>query len=345
MKRSQAAITRRSFLFSGALTSTLSAICVGGVVSRVRAAAGSSNPFAYEVEQFSKTDPKLIAYEEIAKFRAGIAEPRRLKLDAQGRVLIAGKSGTVIIDAAGSRLSEVKTASPARAVEISPEGEIYVALRDHVEVYGNGGELKSKWTAPDRKPWLTGLALSGNELFVADSGSRSILRYDRSGKFLSRIGEKNKERNVPGLIVPSPYLDVAIGKDGLLRVNNPGRHCVELYTASGDYELNWGKPSAAIQGFCGCCNPIALSLLSDNRCITAEKGLQRVKIYAADGTFESVVAGTESFPENSRVGSVHDLSDGTMGGLDVAVDPQGRIYILDLVAADVHIMKPKGKPA
>ena len=49
-----------------------------------------------------------------------------------------------------------------------------------------------------------------------------MLRYDKSGKLAGRIGEKNKERNIPGLIVPSPYLDVVLARDGLLRVNNTG---------------------------------------------------------------------------------------------------------------------------
>lgn len=67
-----------------------------------------------------------------------------------------------------------------------------------------------------------------------------------------------------------------------------------------------------------------------------------MKVYAADGTFECVVAGPESFPENAKAGSVHDLSDGTMGGLDAGVDGQGRIYIVDLVAGDVRVMRRKG---
>jgi hypothetical protein len=181
--------------------------------------------------------------------------------------------------------------------------------------------------------------LGDNDVFAADSGNRVVVRFDKSGKLIGRIGEKNKEHNVPGLIAPSPYLDVDLGRDGLLRVNNPGPHCVETYTVSGDLELSWGKPSAAIEGFCGCCNPVALALLPDGRCVTCEKGLPRVKVYAADGSLECVVAGPESFPENAKVGSLHDRSDGSLGGLDAAIDARGRIYVLDLVQGDVRLMQ------
>jgi hypothetical protein len=135
---------------------------------------------------------------------------------------------------------------------------------------------------------------------------------------------------------------VKVGGDGLLRVNNSGRHRIEVYTVEGDLELFWGKPSAAIEGFCGCCNPVGLALLPDGRYITCEKGLPRVKRYSAEGNFEGVVAGPESFPENAQAGKARDSEDGTMGGLDAAVDARGLVYVLDLVAAEVQIYQPKG---
>jgi hypothetical protein len=73
--------------------------------------------------------------------------------------------------------------------------------------------------------------------------------------------------------------------------------------------------------------------------VTAEKGLPRVKIYSAAGDFESVVAGVESFPENSR--ACNSLNDCVHGGLGVAADSRGRIFILDFVANNVRVMQRK----
>jgi len=314
--------------------------------SAIRPAQGASvgkeaNPFAYDVGRFAKTDPKLLAYEEAGRFRSPGPSPRRITIGVEERLYVADRSGVTILNSGGGRVAELALQTPARCVAVASDGTVYAGVRDHVEVFDAKGRHLKSWEAAGKKAWLTGLAVGENEVFAADSGDRVVLRYDRSGKLLARIGEKNKERNVPGLVVPSPYLDVKLGRDGLLRVNNPGRHCVELYTTAGDLELSWGKPSAGIKGFCGCCNPIGLALLPDGRCITCEKGLPRVKIYGAEGTFECVAAGPESFPENSRAGAARDASDGTLGGLDAAVDSQGTIYILDLVTGEVHVRKHK----
>ena len=124
-------------------------------------------------------------------------------------------------------------------------------------MFDSKGARAARWESPDPKTWFTGLAAGEKDVFAADAGKLVVLRYDRSGKIVGRIGRKDADRNVPGFIVPSPFLDVIIHRDGLLRVNNPGRHQVEAYTFDGDLEGAWGKPTAAIEGFCGCCNPIA----------------------------------------------------------------------------------------
>ena len=106
-----------------------------------------------------------------------------------------------------------------------------------------------------------------------------------------------------------------------------------------DFELAWGKASAAIDGFCGCCNPIGIALTSDDRYVTCEKGLPRVKVYAEHGEFECVVAGPETFPENARVGAGNPVGDDAKAGLDIALDDKDRVYVLDQVAGNVHVLE------
>jgi len=336
-------ISRRLFLGRsaqsiGCFAVSNAAVAASTQLVRAATAPNSANPFAYDVSSFAKTDPKLIGYEEVGRTSSPHPEARRIGIGPDDHLYIANRNGIDVLDRAGRLQKELKLGAPARCVAVGGDGVIYAGLKERIEVFESNGRHVASWEIAGKRAWLSGLAVGENILLAADSGSRAVLRYDRSGKLDGRIGEKNKDRQIPGLIVPSPYLDVALGRDGLVRVNNPGRHCVELYTLNGDLELSWGKPSAAIDGFCGCCNQIGLALLPDLSCITCEKGLPRVKVYSADRSLARVVAGPESFAENIKA---HSLSDCTVGGLDATVDSQGRVYILDLVTSEIRIMARK----
>ena len=341
-------ITRRQFIKASAQDAGI--LVVGGIVaasseSLARAASSGkdANPFAYDVGRLRKTDPKLIQYEQAGQFRSPYPEPHRIAAGPDDRLYIAAGNYVSVVDREGARVNELALPGPARCVAVAGDGTVYAGVRDHIEVFDRKGQRVAAWESLGKKSWLSGLAVSDKDVFAADAGNRVILRYDRSGKLVGRIGEKNKDRNSPGLVVPSPYLDVKLARDGLLRVNNPGRHRIEAYTFDGDLEFFWGKPSAAIEGFCGCCNPVGLALLPDGRYVTCEKGLPRVKIYSKEGAFECVVAGTESFSENWQKCSP---SDCTTGGLDAAVDSSGRVYSLDVVESNVRIMaRKKESPA
>ena len=339
MKKEFQLLDRREFVADAIKSATLLAAFASARASAAEKAA--TNPFAYDLSRLEKTDPKLISHQEVRRWRAPHADARRLALAPSGKLWLASGNYVTEFTSAGERGLEIALPEPARAIAAAAEGLIFVGLRDHIEVFDARGERKATWDSPAKKTWFTGLALQENEVFAADSGNRVIQRYDRSGKLLGRIGEKNKERNIPGFIVPSPYLDVEIAPDGLLRVNNPGRHRVEVYTPDGDFELAWGTASMGISGFCGCCNPINLALLPDGRYVTCEKGLPRVKIYNDRGEFESVVAGPESFPENAKACASKGLGDCTQGGLDAVADASGGILILDFVTGEVRVMERK----
>lgn len=340
MKREFQLSTRREFFGSSA-----SALAILGTIAAQRHQAGAQTkpePFAYDLSRYQKTDPKLISHEEVARWKSPRPEPKRFGIGPDDTLYICAGNYVTAMSPAGQRGLEIALIGPACCVAVEKSGEVFVGLRDHVEVFDAKGQRKATWGSPGKKAWLTGIALTEKDVFVADAGGRVLLRYDKSGKVVRRIGERDNSRNIPGFVMPSPFLDVEIAGDGLLRVNNPGRHRVEMYTADGDFEGAWGRPTAAIEGFCGCCNPINLALLPDGRFVTCEKGLPRVKIYNAAGEFESVVAGVETFAEN---GKACGPSDCTAGGLDAVVDSQGRICILDFVTGDVRVMKEFKKPA
>lgn len=331
---------RREFLTETMLGAGL----VLGMTARPAPAAArpKANPFAYDISHLQKTDPGLIGYEEVARWRAPRPEPKAVAAGQDAQLWIAAGNYVTALSPDGQRGLEIALSAPARAVCVARDGDVLVSLRDHLEIFSGKGERKATWEVPDKKAWLTGIAVSDDAVFATDAGNRVLLRYDRAGKLTARLGIRDKDRNIAGFIVPSPFFDVALGTDGLLRVANPGRHRVDLFTQDGDFELAWGEATMGIKGFCGCCNPIHLALLPDGRVVTCEKGLPRVKVYGALGEFESVVAGPESFPENAKACAARGLGDCTQGGLDAAVLADGRIAILDLVTSEVRVMRAKG---
>lgn len=314
------------------------AVIAGAALSRSPVHAADKNPFAYDVSRFKKTDPNLIRWEQVNRWVCPTKEARRLAFGPGDVLHVAAGQNVIRRSDAGSQ-APLEVGVPVEAVAVAGDGTIYVAARDHVEVFDARGNRRAKWDSPAKRTWFSSLALAESDLFAADSGNRVVLRYDRSGKMVGRIGVKDPARNVPGFIVPSPYLDVKLHRDGLLRVNNPGRHRYEAYTIDGDFEGAWGKASAAIAGFCGCCNPIGLAVLPDGRVVTSEKGLPRVKVFNAEGELDAVVAGTESFADQLK--ACADPSDCTRGGLDVAADGKGRIHILDRITSEIRVFQPK----
>lgn len=328
-------LDRREFVRRSGQLIVSAAALVAGSASAAARTAKEVNPFAYDVSRLLQTDPKLVQYREVARWAAP-AGARRLVMGPADRLWLAAGRQAVEMDAGGEIRTRVSVGADITALAVDADGTLYLALRDHVEVWQPNGERRAVWAAPGERAYFTGLAVGETDVFVADAGHRLLWRYDKSGQLRGRLGQKSRERNIPGFVIPSPFFDVKRASDGRLHVTNTGRHRVEVFTPEGDLESAWGQAAMGITGFCGCCNPIALDRLPDGRYVTFEKGLPRVKIYSATGEFESVVAGPESFPENARVCGSANCS---RGGLDGAVDAQGRIYILDRVRADVRVME------
>lgn len=330
-------LSRREFVG----TLARSAVALGAAQGLATAAETTrSNPLAYDVGRFTRTDPALVGWAEEARRNVGAKGARRLAI-GPGDVVHVAAGNQILRWSSQGTLPTLELDAPVTCLGFAPDGALLAGTRARVVQFDAAGKHLLLTESEHARSWFSGLAVSNDHLWIADSGQRVIWQHDRTGKRLGQLGTRQPDRNVPGFVVPSPFLDVRLHPDGLLRVNNPGRHRMEAYTLNGDFELAWGKPTAAIAGFCGCCNPIALALLPDGRIVTAEKGLPRVKVHAADGTLESVVAGTETFPEQHRLAAKGE--EGARAGLDVAVDSAGRIHILDRVTGDVRVMRPKAR--
>lgn len=331
------------------LVIVLIAIVVGlGLALKIgyRSQRGNKLPpsFSYELKP-DTVDPALVKYQQTAEIPLAMRQARAVAVGPDDRVYVAGDQAIVAFDASGSRIAEIALEDQPRCLAVGGSqhiapGRLYVGMNAHVEVYEPTGKRTAAWDRVSERSTLTSIAVSERDVFVADAGSRVVLRYDAAGKLLGRIGQPDKSRNIRGFVIPSPYFDVAMAADGLLRVVNPGYHHVEAYTVDGDLEFHWGEASFGIEGFCGCCNPAHFAILPDGRFVTAEKGMPRVKVYGADGKFEAVVAPPETFVSASSTRLEETRSDHKLPVLDVAADSRGRVLVLDPGAGRVRIFEP-----
>jgi len=287
--------------------------------------------------ELPKIDPALIKYRETDSIPIPAEEVRGLAVTPDGRHVIVGDRFLEMTDAKGEAREKHPLDDRPHCVAVGDEehvepGRIYVGMKDHIQAFDPQGKQLASWQTLGENANITSIATSEDDVFVADAGNRVVLRYDTEGKLLGRIGEKDDERNIPGFTITSPYFDLIVSPDGLLRVINPRKLRIEAYTFDGDLEVFWGESSPKIEGFFGCCNPTHLAVLSDGRIVTAEKGVTRVKLYSSSGELECVVAG----PEQLKLRGDDVIAD-------LAVDAEDRILVLDPSAKAIRVFEPKAE--
>jgi hypothetical protein len=331
--------SRREFLCGVLRNGSLAAVGSLVGIGLSRDACGLSSASQPDLSQ-ARIDPELIKYEEADKpVSTGLTEARALTVDASGTMYVSGDQAIKVIDPLGNlRETHALTVAP-RCLALSDK-EFYIGTRDRIVVADKSGRVQATWPGLGDKAVVTGIARDDEHVYVADAGHRIVWCFDRKGRLIRRIGDKNAEKDIPGFVVPSPYFDLAMGPDGLLWIANPGRHQVEAYTAKGDREFSWGRFGNNLDDFTACCNPMNLAIMTDGSFITCEKGVLRIKVYDSRGMLTGVVAG----PEQLSVGkwSISETPARRQHvRFVVAADKPGHVYVLDRDRSVVRIFSHK----
>jgi len=287
----------------------------------------SGNHYEFELNAVRSGDTAAVAYTETGQIKTTLEEICGVVTDKSGNIFVSGLDGVEIFTAAGLPLRVVKIEGTAQSIALDESGKLILGMQDHIEIWNQNGKSIAKWASFGPDAVITSIAVSGNNVFIADAGQKVVYRCDQKGKLLNKIGLKDPATGVPGFIIPSPYFDLGISRDGNLWVVNPGRHSFEKYAFDGTLLTSWSKASMSVEGFCGCCNPSNFAFIYDSLFVTSEKAIERVKIYNADGSFRCLVATPDQFEEGTK-------------GLDLAVDIQNRILVLDPVKKQIRIFEP-----
>lgn len=274
------------------------------------------NLYEYDLTELKKIDKSKFCYSEIKQIKPDVEKLYGIAIDAEDNIYITTDNKVLIYDQKLELIQTIKTGDKARCITVSPNGKIYLGMKNYLEVWDKSGNLISRWDTINNVARITSIAVNESSVFVADAGNKVVQHFDTQGKFINQFGKKNKEKGIPGLFIPSPYFDVLMGRDGELWAINTGRHSFEAYDFDGELKSSWTRTSMELDGFSGCCNPSHVAMLSDGSFVTSEKGIERVKIHEPSGDFNCVVAGPKQFEEGTK-------------GLDLAVNTKDQIFVLD----------------
>jgi hypothetical protein len=265
------------------------------------------NNYEYDLAAVSAVDSSLVGYREKRVIPVPVADPCGICVDNRDRIYAAGTGGIFMLDSAGGIAGNYPSDEWMRFCAVDESGRVYAGSSRALRRYGRNGTLEKSWNAGSDSSVLTSVALDDDNVY---------------------IGTRDSARNIPGFILPSPHLEIAVGQDGSLWAVNAGRHTIDNFRPNGDLITSWGAAGTGIKEFCGCCNPIRMALLPNGSFVTSEKGIVRVKIYNQAGEFVCVAAPPSTFR--------------TIGeGLDLAVDSQGNILVLVAQEKTIRIYEKK----
>jgi hypothetical protein len=279
--------------------------------------------FKYDITSLRKVDPKLVIGVERDPIPVSIADPVALALGPDGLIAVAGANQVALITGAVTKTFSI--AKPATCIAVDTHGGIFVGHKDRVTHYAMDGALVAEWSPVGNTPIITSIGVEGDNVYVADAGNKILHQYNRAGRLQRALCGKNADHNFPGLLIPTPYLDIAISPEGELWVVDPGRHALlHVDTTDGHVLSSWEKNSMDIEGFVGCSNPTHIALMPGRMFVTSEKGVPRIKLYAITGTLLGVIAAPGLFGEDTK-------------GLDLAVDAHNRVIVLDPEKKQVRV--------
>jgi len=237
-------------------------------------------------------------------YNTGAGELSAVAVDDDGNVYIGGTSYIKALTGDLGVIWSVDTEEKINALAVSGD-TVFAATNEAVLLYSSSGKPMGEWGPWEGGSMITSLSVEGEYLAVADAGNKRVFVIGRKAEVISMMGHSEDK-----FVIPSPYFDVSLG-DGHLYIANTGNHRVEQWSLDGRKTALFGVAGTAPEAFCGCCNPAHFVAIPQGF-VTAEKGINRIKILDRDGNFVEFVSSSNDFIESQP--------------LDVASSDGKRIY-------------------
>jgi hypothetical protein len=233
-----------------------------------------------------------------------------------GIIYLGGDSYVSCYDKDLKQIWSIKTPYPVTS--LSNYGDtIFASTMQIILIISSEGKIMDEWGPFEDKEFITSISSNKSYVAIADAVNKMIFVLDKKGVVTKLIGQNDGQ-----FVVPSPYFDVALGSDNSLVVANAGRRRVETRNIEGDLKGYFGEPGTAPEAFCGCCNPSHLTIIPEGF-VTAEKGINRIKILSKTGEFVEFVTSKNKFLPSVPL----DLASADGKTIYAANPSDGKLYI------------------
>ena len=259
-------------------------------------------------------EPRFV-FERTIYSSADVALPDR---QAALRSLLTGQGTT------GEGLNKPNTIAVYQGrIFLSDSGEAVIRVFD----VPNGRHFRIGEDDPGKlsKPLGIDVDRSGN-LYVADSGAKSILIYNKDGKFLRRIGNAKWFDRLANVTV-----DPKGDRIYLVDIGGVGsqQHRVRVVdAASGEHLFDFGKRGKDPGEFNF---PRDLAVGKDGRLYVVDSGNFRIQVFDRGGKFLKTFGAI-----GRQVGQFARPKE-------IAADPAGNLYVVDTAYGNFQIFSPEGE--
>ncbi|MGE5421179.1 MAG: hypothetical protein ACM3UT_13400 [Chloroflexota bacterium] len=255
---------------------------------------------------------------------AGQIEVKEGKLNAvtvsqDGKIYAAGNSFVTCYGEGSELLWSYKYESPLTALAVYGD-TVFASSIDHILVI-SGGKLLNEWGPFEANSIITSVSAAKSRVAFSDAGNKKVYILDKGGEVVAMAGQ-----NEPQFVLPSAYFDVTINADNTFWVANTGHRRIEKRTSAGALDGFFGEAGLAPEAFCGCCNPSHFAVIPGGF-ITAEKGINRIKILDNKGDFVEFVSSKNDFEPSVP--------------LDVASADGKTIYAANPADSKIYVFKRK----
>jgi hypothetical protein len=207
---------------------------------------------------------------------------------SDGNIYAGGDSYIVCYNNQLNKLWQIET--PTRVTALATYGDTLFATSEEViYLINSSGEIICEWGPYEANCLITSASANKDYLAVADAGNKIVFIIKKDGEVHSMIGHFGEK-----LLIPSPYFDVYLTEDNKLYMAHIGKFRIETWTTDGWFVSSFGESGTTPDAFCGCCNPAHFTFVQQGF-ITAEKGINRIKILGPIGEFIEYVSSVNDF--------------------------------------------------